>query len=67
MGGVGVGREACVDVCALFFGEEGGRVGVVRDEPVCEYGDDDGEKAIDDEDPTPAVQAANAAHVSDPL
>ena len=62
---VAVALEAGVDVRALVFGNETGCIWVVRDETICEHRDNNGEDALDDEDPTPASQASYAFHFDD--
>lgn len=57
-----VGSQASMDIGSLFGCEEGGCGGVVGNECVGGYRDEDGEQAFEDEDPSPAVEAANTFH-----
>lgn len=64
-GGLFVGGEAARDAGFVVGGEEAGFGGEVVHHPEGGDGDDDGGQAFDDEDPGPAVEAAEAGHFGD--
>ena len=58
-----VGLEAAHDERALLLGEELGRVREVLDDPERRRARDDGDEALEDEDPRPRRLAPDAVHV----
>ena len=60
-----VGLEAAHDERALLLGEELGRVREVLDDPERRCAGDDGDEALEDEDPCPAGLSAETPHLGD--
>lgn len=57
--------QTVVDSEAIFWGQECSFVGKVMDHPDGYHPNDDGDEALEDEDPSPASFAANAVHLAD--